>query len=366
MRSGLKTHGLGVLILFVSLSGNAVIILPEHVDWSKQPNWLEDVQVQETAPLFDPLPFNEPRTQPEPLVRIQLHPPEEMPAGTVTLADVADIVCEDETLYSDVAAIDLGMSPKPGEILFVFPRRVEAALRAMGLHHGDFVIEGPERIRLEGENQVVPMERIEEAINAALEARAMDGPGGEVEAYLLHKPSPFYLPPGDLEIEAVDLDRPGSGIRQVQLAFLVDGKKIETRTYSVRVNHKTYGLVAKRDLQPGESITADTLTEGLIPVDTQIAREKIVFDPEILLGTKVTRPISMGSPITEKDVERIPIKERGDRVTLVQRVGKVQTTAPGELLEDAVKLGQLVRVKKSNSRKTFVGRLVSPWEVEVR
>ena len=356
---------LGLIALVASGQASAVIILPEHIDWSKQPNWLEEVEIQENLPV-DPEPLEEPPVAKEPLVRIQLRPPQQIPEGIVTLADVADVLCEDPKLLEEIEAIDLGFSPDPGEHLFIFPRRVEAALRSMGLYHGDFEIEGPERITLQGESQVVSMERIEEAINAGLLARALEGPGGEVEAFLIRKPTPFHLPPGEIEIETIDLDRPGSGIRQIQLAFIVDGRKVETRTYSVRVNHKTHGLVAKRSLQPGDIVTTEDLTEGLIPVENQVADAEIVFDPEILLGTKVVRPVSQGDPITAQDVEREALKSRGDRVTLVQRVGKVKTTAPGELLEDAIKIGQSIRVKKSNSRKTFIGRLVSPWEVEVR
>ncbi len=357
---------LGSLILVVSITAHSVIILPEGVDWTKQPNWLEDVEVQENVPSFDPDPLEEPPVEKEPLIRIRLRPPDEIPTGIVTLDDVAEIDCSDPTLYDEAAAIDLGSSPEPGESLYVFPRRVESALRSMGLHQGDFEIEGPERVRLQGESQMVSLERIEGAINAGLLARALEGPGGEIEAYLLRKPTPFHLPPGDLEIETLDLDRPGGGIRQIQLAFIVDGRKAETRTYSVRVNHKTHGLVAKRPLEPGDVVTEKDLTEGLINLENHNIDTDLVFDPESLLGMKVVRSIAPGDPITRGDVEHEPLKFRGDRVTLVQRVGKVQTTAPGELLEDAIKIGQSIRVKKSNSRKTFIGRLVSPWEVEVR
>jgi len=359
-------YGMGWILFLCALPGCAVIILPENVDWSKQPNWLENVEVQENAPSLELEPLPEPPVGEDPRVRVRLHDPERIPEGVVTLADVADIECDDSELHEEVAAIDLGMSPDPGDTLFVFPRRIEAALRAMGLAMGDFAIEGPERIRLQGDSQVISLETIEEAINAGLLARAVAGPGGEIEAYLLRKPAPFHLPPGALEIETVDLDRPGSGIRQVQLAFIVDGIKRETRTYSVRVNHKTHGLVANRPLQPGDVIRTEDLTEGLIELGNHHVDTEVVFDPDLLLGTKVLQPIAQGQPITEEDVEREPLKTRGDRVTLVQRVGKVQTTAPGELLEDAVKIGQSIRVKKSNSRKTFIGRLVSPWEVEVR
>ncbi|MCA9447890.1 MAG: flagellar basal body P-ring formation protein FlgA [Candidatus Omnitrophica bacterium] len=368
-KTEIKFAWLGLLLWMAASPALAVIILPENVDWSKQPNWLEDVPVQETEPVVESEPEPEPLPVPpveEPLVRIRLHDPDRMPTGIVTLRDVADIDCDDSEMFENVAAIDLGFAPEPGETLYIFPHRIEAGLRSMGLYAGDFTIEGPERITLHGESQGVSMEQIEEAISAGLLARAVQGPGGEVEAYLIRKPAPLNLPPGNLEIEAEDLDRPGSGIRQVQLAFIVDGEKVASRTYSVRVNQKSYGLVAKRSLVPGYLIHAEDLTEGLISIDSQLADSEIVFDPKQLIGTKVVRPVAEGSPITEDDVERVPIRIRGEKVTLVQRFGNVQTTAPGELMEDALKVGQEVRVKKSNSRKTFVGRVVSPWEVEVR
>ena len=362
MNGSRKLAWLGLIVWMMSTPGFAVIILPENVDWSKQTNWYEEVGVQET--IQAPSPKVE--AVKEPKVRIQLHPPEEIPEGTLMLRDIASVECADPELYKAVTSIDLGVSPSPGETTFIFPRRIEASLRKIGLGTGDFLIEGPERIVLEGDRQVVSMEQIEEAIEAGLLARSLEGPGGQIEAFLVRKPTPLNLPPGELEIEILDLDRPGSGIRQVQLAFLVDGIKRESRTYGVRVDHQTHGLVAKRALNSGDVVTPEDLTEGLIPVGNQVADSGVVFDPEILLGTKVLHAIAEGQPITEEDVEREPLKVRGDPVTLVQRSGKVQTTAPGELLEDAVKIGQAIRVKKSNSRKTFVGKLVTPWEVEVR
>ena len=68
-----------------------------------------------------------------------------------------------------------------------------------------------------------------------------------------------------LEIDIVDLDRPGSGFRTIQLDFRVDGRKVDTRSLPVRVTHKVYGLVANRNLREGDFITEEDLTEGLIP-----------------------------------------------------------------------------------------------------
>ena len=49
-KTEIKFAWLGLLLWMAASPALAVIILPENVDWSKQPNWLEDVPVQETEP----------------------------------------------------------------------------------------------------------------------------------------------------------------------------------------------------------------------------------------------------------------------------------------------------------------------------
>lgn len=357
----MERMGWAVFACLLTVPAWSAIILPENVDWSTPPGWYLDEEAEQLP--IPPVDLTSNARAPK--VRVLLRPPAATPTDSVTLSDIADIVCVDADLRRSVASIDLGAPPQPGDSLFIFPNRIEASLRKLGLSTGDFEILGPERISLSGESQLVAMADIEEAINAALSARALSGQGGIVQAHLARKVPPIHLPPGELEIEAVDLDRPGGGVRNIQLAFHVDGRKVDARTFSVRVDHQSHALVASRPIEEGEVLGPADLTEGLIPVSTDMDFSDLVFDPERLLGNRVSRAIAQGEPIAEGDLIREPLRARGGRVNLVHRVGKVQTTAPGELLEDALEIGQPVRVKKTNSRKTFVGKVLSPWEVEV-
>jgi flagella basal body P-ring formation protein FlgA len=242
---------------------------------------------------------------------------------------------------------------------------VEAALRRLGLGIGDFEIEGPDRISIELPSQSISMEQLEEAINVALNDRATDSAPGEVEAFMVQRPSEMHLPPGEVEVKIVDLDRPGCGIRNVQLAFLVDGKKVDTRTVAVRVNHRIYGLVASRNLAVGEVLQEADLKEGLVPLRDHSADESPIEEANLLVGATLKRGVEEGQPVTVADVEWEPLAKQGSQVTLVQSIGSVRLTAPGVLMEDMYQIGQTVRVRKANSRKQIFGVATSEKAIRV-
>ena len=353
--------GLVLAALWV-VPARGVVILPEDVDWSKN-GYLDPLPLQETHPVFsEPDLVEEPIG---PLVRIRLHKPDRLEGGMIRLSDVATIECEDPELLEEISAIELLATPKLGAKEYLFPRRVEAALRRLGLGMGDFEIESADRIMLELPSQSISMEMLEEAINVALNDRATNSAPGEVEAFMIRRPPELHLPPGEMEIEIVDLDRPGCGIRNIQLAFLVDGRKVETRTVAVRVNHRIYGLVASRNLAAGEILLEEDLKEGLVPLRDRSADESPIEEANLLVGATLKRGVGEGEPVTVADIEWEPLARQGSQVTLVQSIGSVRLTAPGVLMEDMYQIGQTVRVRKANSRKQIFGVATSEKAIRV-
>ena len=349
---------LAAALLFLPLSASAVILLPADVDWNSN-GYRDPFGLQEPAPLPAPPAPAEPR------VVLRLRHPETLPEGFITIGDVADIEGKEKDLVERIRAIDLLASPKAGAKEFIFARRIDAALRSIGLGNGDFEIIGPDRIALAVPSQTVSMEELEAAINVALNDRAMKDRPGEVEAYL-RRPPRIELPEGELEIRVADLDRPGSGFRNIQLDFCVDGEKVETQSLPVRVSHEIYGLVASRDLRQGETITEADLTEGLIPLRDRSEDDQPIEDAAKLVGSKVKRNVVAESPITLADVEWEPLLRQGSAVTLVHQVGSVSLTAPGILMDPVYQIGEKVRVRKLNSRDDLSGRAMPGGKVRIQ
>jgi flagella basal body P-ring formation protein FlgA len=345
-------------LLILSQGAQAVIILPENVDWSRN-GYREPISLQEGQPEPRVEPSPEP-TPVEPLVHITLEPPRDLPDRMLTLGDVALVRCKDLSLLERVRSVELFHKPKPGNQEVLVPRRVEASLRALGLGHGEFLIDGLDRLVIEAPSQEVPMEEIERAVNEALYARSLLSQPGEVEAFMTRAPSLPPLPPGKLDIEVLDLDRPGSGIRNIMLAFYVDGEKVDTKTVPVQVHQKVYGLVAARPLARGEIIREADLKEGLVPFSA-LGNEGPVVEANLLVGATVQRPIAMEQGIRQDDIEFEPIIPQGTPVTLLQSIGSIKLTAPGVVAEDIFELGQEVRVRKVNSRQEIHGKAID-WQ----
>lgn len=357
---GLLRLFLGCALLLTASTTSAVIILPEELLADKTPE-APSLELQE-APALEEQPAKEPihPAKPSaPKVTVRMRKPESVPTGQIRLRDVADLECEDPNLLADIEAIDLGATPARGQMTYVYPRRVESALRRLGLGHGDFVIEGPNRVAVENQGREVALEEIEEAIQAAFEARRSDLGGAPIEVRLLRRPTPIHLPSGKLDLEVADLDRPGSGIRNVLLKYWVDGNLIDTHAVSVRVTESVPALLAARDLEPGATLTDRDLMEGYFPLPKSSTKADLPSDRATLMGASVKRRIAAGRPISLRDIEWEPLAKRGDEIDLLKNVGDVRVSMRGTLAEDLLFVGQEVKVRLKKNRKDSVGKAIS-------
>jgi flagella basal body P-ring formation protein FlgA len=358
-----------LLLALGSAASQAVTILPEGYDPSHKTERLTLALQEEPAlasPSLQPIAMAEPSKEAKPRVVINLKKPSFVPQGQIQLKDVGEIKCEDPVLLADLRSIDLGEPPAPGKSTYVYPRRIEAALRHLGLENGDFDIKGPDRVAIVNPSQEISMDTIEVAINAAFAARDKESHGGQTEAILLHRPPDLHLPPGELNIEVADLDRPGSGIRNVQLKFLVNGKLADTQTFGVRANHKVPAILAARDLESGGILTRKDLAKGLVPSNDNSSEGGALPEPAALIGASLKHGVQSGKPITAKDVELIPLCKKGKPVEVIRKVGNVSLSLSGTLQEDLLYVGQDIKVKTKKSKKDLIGKAVSPAAVELR
>lgn len=211
------------------------------------------------------------------------------------------------------------------------------------------------------------MERIEEVVAAAYKARGKEkGEHDLIETTILHRPNPVRLPPGELEIEVTDMDRPGSGVRNIVLTFRVDGQDVDTQSVPVRVTQRRHALVAARDLEAGTALTPKDIVEGLIPVMDREAKTELVKDVVSVIGANLKGALTKGEPVTKGDLEWIPISRKGEPVNLVKRVGNVRLSLNGNLEEDLLFVGQDVKVRLRKNKKEVIGKATSDGTIEIR
>jgi flagella basal body P-ring formation protein FlgA len=81
-------------------------------------------------------------------------------------------------------------------------------------------------------------------------------------------------------------------------------------------------------------------------------------------GAKATRDLESGDVVTAERVVATPVVKSGQQVALTARIGEVEVRTIGIATSNA-STGDLIRVVNPKSRRTVVGRVVAPGEVEV-
>ncbi|HHT42203.1 MAG TPA: flagellar basal body P-ring formation protein FlgA [Firmicutes bacterium] len=120
-------------------------------------------------------------------------------------------------------------------------------------------------------------------------------------------------------------------------------------------------VVAARDLQRGEIIAlSDLAVEEREPRGGRLDTRS----PQDFVGLRTTRTILAGTPLSDLNVETVPLVERGDAVTLLVRTGNVVVTAQG-IARQSGGLGDLIEVENALSKQKVLGEIIDANTVEV-
>jgi flagella basal body P-ring formation protein FlgA len=116
-----------------------------------------------------------------------------------------------------------------------------------------------------------------------------------------------------------------------------------------------------RDVRAGEVLSAS----DLVALPERMNKEEgWASDPAIAVGRKLRVASTRGTPITEHDVERVPVVHPKDPVRVVVRTSTIVASAPGEAQQAGAE-GENIRVINLLSSKQITARVVSAGVVEV-
>ena len=121
-------------------------------------------------------------------------------------------------------------------------------------------------------------------------------------------------------------------------------------------------VCASRDLKRKDVIRKDDV--HLMRKNTSHMSGKTIRDMGEVVGMMVRNNVKAGSCIKEWMVERAPVVERGDLVTILAESGDLKVTVPGRILERGYQ-GDLVRVQNSLSKKEIYAEVVNGTSVIV-
>jgi len=166
--------------------------------------------------------------------------------------------------------------------------------------------------------------------------------------------------PGIRVMAAGDDDWVGS--TPLELEIYVDGQPTVRARALAQLAVFIEVPVLRQPVGRSQTVTANDL--ALVQRDADRLPSGVLRDPRVLLGRVAKRDLGLNQVIRETDLmERVDAARRRV-VTLVVQRGSLTITAPGVLKADA-RIGDLVEVFSTTTRKGVFGVLVTPDLVEV-
>ena len=121
-------------------------------------------------------------------------------------------------------------------------------------------------------------------------------------------------------------------------------------------------IVAAGGIPMGAEITADDVTRTEMDVST--LRQGYYKDATTVTGLIAKRPIPAGQVLTPVTVKPANIVSKGETVAILAQGPGITIRATGVSMMNGA-LGQLIRVRNTNSNKVVEGRISAPGQIKV-
>lgn len=288
-------------------------------------------------------------------VTVRLHDAE-IDASFITLGDVAEIGGVDRASAESIASVVIGYAPPPGRSRTVTPEMARMGLLQRGILPAAITMQGGAAITVTRAGQQITAEEISAAVLEALTPLAEEGVTLTVERV----PAVPSLPRGAVEME---IERPA---RMERTFFVPVTLRVGTESIKVSVTMHASRLgtilLAARRLERGMLLTASDFVEK--SVDVYEAPRDAVRSSADAIGAVVQRTINANTPLTSAAIEKEAVIRRGDRVQISASIPGLTIQAAGEAL-DGGRIGQVIRVRNTDSRKIVSGRVTGAGEVMI-
>ena len=274
----------------------------------------------------------------------------------VILGDIATVRCDDQETTAKLQAIAIGCAPMPGKSRRMDAAYIKVRLRQHGFDPGTIHATWPDAVLVTTRSMVVPGADLVAAGKAPLLSQA-PATDDETIATCGRVPADMVLPEGKLELKAEVLGGLAGASRLVKVSAWVDGEPCASQTICYRLQRFADVLVARKQIERGQPITADDVTLDRREISAS-GNDAPYDDTAKLRGLRARRTLRAGDLLTRLSVEQTPAVERGDKVWVTAICGGIRITAEVIACADAP-LGSRVRVKNPTSGETFEAHIDS-------
>lgn len=239
----------------------------------------------------------------------------------LTVGAIADVRGDDPLAVERVRSIAIGYAPAPGYSRLVAAARLREQISALSLGL-DVTVSGADACRVWPKTESIAASSLERAAHDALaqqlaalgHADAMIEPSepiGAIDVPAGMKPCELRAAPNDNALR--------TGIVQVPVRVLVDGEPYRTVYTSWRVRTWADAAVLARPVRAGETITESMIARRRVAIEGTAPRTPL--SQRMLSGAAAARDLEAGRALSEVDVLRPMIVNRGDSLQLTVTKG---------------------------------------------
>lgn len=297
--------------------------------------------------------------QEQPEITISLLPEIEIEGTEIYLGQVAEIKGAVPSVLEKLKQIYLGPAPRYAEITWLYRTNVKYALDRSGIP-GEFDLEMPAKVKITRVGQILTKEMLMAA----------------VETYIKNNASPLWeewrvepgriqersIPQGKVEILLADRIPPlKPGLLTFRLRVLVDGEVFTTMPVFFRLYVQAKVYITSMSLNKGEIITEDSFYQEIRELDD--GNEFLnCLEPGKF---RVTRELSAGKVLSNKDIQLVPMVFKGSKVRLVLQKETIHLEL-FVLAEEDGWLGDQILIKNLGSNRRLKATVIGAGLVEVR
>lgn len=272
----------------------------------------------------------------------------------VEVGEIAQIVADDATLVTLVAAVELGYSPAPGYSRVFRIDRIAAAIRKE-LPNVQVSFRGQKAVRVHPDVERIPGDTV------LAEARGMlerEFSGQDISFMPAARIEPIEIPAGTNkhEVRARLDDLPdASRVFSVPVEILVDGVRYRTiwTTWDVSI-YETRPVLA-RAVRAGEVLEPSMFERRRV---VRKAGESAGLEAHLLPGSVALHDLVPGQLVTALDVQRPTVIQFGETVALRVRKGVIEAKVYAVALQ-AGSIGDRIKVQTNDSSQELVATIVS-------
>jgi len=279
---------------------------------------------------------------------------------TITLGDIAEITAAPE-IRPQLAAIDLGRSPQPGQAKRLAGAWIIARLNAQTRVPSAATVSIPAQVTVQRAAQRIAGDVLERFFTDYV-ARRLAGEDFRVSSFKVRGDDAF--PVGAMALRPAEMSS-SELVGQVSLpvAVVVDGRRCGRLIISAWVSRPQEVVCLQRPVSRGAVLTAADLR--LESRDLSRLTGQPILELQAAEGMRARRSLRAGDYLKQAFLETPPLISRGDRIRMVAASGRLRVSAIGIARSEGGR-GEQIQVENPASGKTVVGRVVDASTVAIR